>query len=55
MNTNKNRTYPIKIESTTEIAVSCLGALLRLMVNMAKTVGTLALIYLAIKWLIQNT
>lgn len=43
------------IPTTPQLVASCLGAFLRLVVKLVIDGGIIALIYLAIKWLVQNT
>lgn len=43
------------IPTTPQLVASCLGVFLCLVVKLAIHCGILALIYLAIKWLVQNT
>jgi hypothetical protein len=43
------------IPTTASLCASCLGILLIIAIRLSIIGGVLALIYLAIKWLIQNT
>lgn len=45
----------LSIPTTASLCASCLGILFVIAVKLAVLGGILALIYLAIKWLIQNT
>ncbi|MBQ9741040.1 MAG: hypothetical protein IJV91_08890 [Kiritimatiellae bacterium] len=51
----KNSQKDYNIPTTATLCASCLGILLILAIKLSIVGGILALIYLTIKWFIQNT